>query len=71
MGESLGEVKQAIKDIRNHFKETKEEQDPFTVSYLNFMLNVGFYFLLYPEEVELYNDIKMAFDDIKANILGQ
>lgn len=70
LGESLGDVKKAIKDIRNLFKEGKEEKSSFIVCYINFMLSVGFYFLLYPEEVEIFNDIKMAFDDIKANILG-
>ena len=61
----------AFKDIRKHFKEAKDEQHPLVVSYLNFMVNVGYYLLIHPEEVEVYADLKMALLDIKKNFLAQ
>jgi hypothetical protein len=69
LGEYQGEVKQAIKKIRLLFKTSKEEKEVFNISFLNFLLAVGYYFLVYPEEVELFSDIEMAEKDFKSNVL--
>jgi hypothetical protein len=61
----------AFKDIRKHFKEAKDEQHPLVVAYLNFMVNVGYYLLIHPEEVEVFIDLKMALVDIKKSFLTQ
>lgn len=63
-------MRQAIKQIRSKFKVNKEEKDVFNIAYYNFLLSVGFYFLIFPEEVELYSDLEMVEKELKANILS-
>ena len=60
LGEGQVELKQALKDIRAQFKENKNESNPILVSYLNFLLSVGFYLIIYPEELEIYSDLQLA-----------
>lgn len=69
--ENSEQIKEIFKAIRKYFKEEKEEHSPILVSYLNFMVNVGFYFLMYPEEAEMFEDLKMAFEDIKKNFINE
>jgi hypothetical protein len=38
---------------------------------LNFMVSVGYYLLIHPEEAEVYTDLKMAFLDIRKTFLAQ
>ena len=59
-----------MKNIRLHVKENKEEEHPLMIGFVNFMVNVGFYFFMHPEEIEIYDDIKMALIDIKKNYLN-
>lgn len=47
----MQEVRQVAKKIRSVFKANKEEKDIFNISFSNFLLSVGFYFLVYPDEV--------------------
>jgi len=48
LGESSGEIKQTIKDIRLKFKELKDSKDAFMVTYWNFILAFSYYTLIYP-----------------------
>lgn len=58
-----------MKKIRSAFKASKEEKDVFNISFNNFLLSVGYYFLVYSDEVELFSDLEMAEKDMKSNIL--
>lgn len=62
-------MRQAVKQIRNRFKTGKDEKDPFNIIYFNFLLSVGYYFLIFPEEVEIFGDLEMVEKEIKANVL--
>jgi hypothetical protein len=69
LGEQQAEVRQAVKLIRGKFKASKEEKDVFNVVYYNFLLAVGFYLLIFPEEAELFADLEVVEKEIKANVL--
>jgi hypothetical protein len=50
-------VKQAVKQIRGRFKAGKEESELFSIHYYNFLLAAGYYFLIFPEDVEVFADL--------------
>lgn len=69
LGEQQADVKQAVKQIRSRFKAGKEETDPFNVIYYNFLLAAGYYFLVFPEDVEVFADLEVVEKELKANVL--
>jgi hypothetical protein len=70
LGEAEVELKNALKGLSKNLKEAKEEEHPLAVTYLNFMVKVGYYLLMHPEEAEIMTDLKLAYEDIKKHYLS-
>lgn len=69
LGEQQADIKQAAKRIRSKFKANDEEKDHFSIVYCNFLLAAGYYFLVFPEDVEVFCDLEVVEKELKTNVL--